>query len=116
MTPKILSNYEKTNAENVKDLLNRRQSHLKNASIDDDSNATTVKGLYEKAKKQGQGPLYDINDSSKYKEKETIPTANLGPAAEKPAEIIDNSAAAESVDTPDYQQIVKQADEKKKTE
>lgn len=55
MTPKILASYEKANSENVKDLLNRRQSHLKNMVGDDDAFATTVKGLYDKAKKQGEG-------------------------------------------------------------
>jgi small subunit ribosomal protein S8 len=50
MTPKILSSYEKANSENVKELLNRRQQHLKNASLDNDMNTSTVKGLYEKAK------------------------------------------------------------------
>ena len=117
MTPKILSSYEKANAENVKDLLNRRQNHLKNASIDTDTNATTVKGLYEKAKKQAEGPLYDVNETSRYQDKNAIPEASVTVGgtlsnSNDRNETIEPSAAAEAVDVPDYQQIIDQANQK----
>lgn len=97
MTPKILASYEKTNPENVKDLLNRRQSHLKNMVGDDDAFATTVKGLYDKAKKQSEGPLYDVSETEKYKSRNEA----IG---------IDNSVPA--VDAPDYQEILQKAENK----
>lgn len=97
MTPKILASYEKTNPENVKDLLNRRQSHLKNVVGEDDAFGTTVKGLYDKAKKQSEGPLYDTTETEKYKSRNEA----IG---------VDNSIPA--VETPDYQDIVKQAENK----
>lgn len=61
MTPRILANYQADNAANVKDLLNRRSHHLKNAVGDEDPFGTTVKGIYEKVKKQENGPLYKDN-------------------------------------------------------
>lgn len=100
MTPKILASYEKTNPENVKDLLNRRQAHLKNMVGEDDAFATTVKGLYDKAKKQGEGPLYDTSETQKYKDRnEAVPTA------------IDDSIPA-AVEAPDYQEIIQKAENK----
>lgn len=120
MTPKILSSYEKANAENVKELLNRRQQHLKNASLDNDMNSSTVKGLYDKAKKQAEGPLYDVNETSKFKEKVEIPSANTTSmggglsAANDTKEVvtpIDDRAASEGVDSPDYQQLLNQVNE-----
>lgn len=117
MTPKILSSYEKANAENVKDLLNRRQAHLKNASLDSDVNATTIKSLYEKAKKQEAGPLYDVKETSKYQTKPMIPEAEVGPSmnggsnddlSAPQASNLKDSDAIESVEAPDYQTIVNQ--------
>ena len=67
LTPKILSSYEKTVSAKVKDLLNRRSKHLKDVLGENDPFGTTVKGLYEKVKKQEQGPLYDLEDAEKYK-------------------------------------------------
>jgi len=61
MTPRILANYQADNATNVKDLLNRRSHHLKNAVGEEDPFGTTVKGIYEKVKKQEKGPLYKDN-------------------------------------------------------
>lgn len=102
MTPKILASYEKTNPENVKDLLNRRQAHLKNMVGDDDGFATTVKGLYDKAKKQEEGPLYDKTESDKYKSRND---ANNG--------LDSASNAVDAVDaTPDYVEIVKKSESK----
>ena len=67
LTPKILSTSEGDAAENVQDLLNRRNAHLKDILKSDDPFKTTAKGLYEKAQRQEKGPLYNvkhnINDS-----------------------------------------------------
>ncbi len=106
MTPKILAPYEKGNSENVKDLLNRRQAHLKNSLTGEDPFGTTVKGLYDKAKKQGQGPLYDTAETSKYKERNQLPESQ-GIEADK-----NNEAASPQIDAPDYQQIIQNANEK----
>jgi general secretion pathway protein D len=106
MTPKILAPYEKGNSENVKDLLNRRQAHLKNTLTGEDPFGTTVKGLYDKAKKQGQGPLYDTAETSKYKERNQLPESQ-GIEADK-----NNEAASPQIDAPDYQQIIQNANEK----
>lgn len=67
LTPRILANYQRDNAKNVKDLLNRRKSHLESAIGEDDPFGTTTKGLYEKAKKQQKGPLYDEADRKNYR-------------------------------------------------
>jgi general secretion pathway protein D len=106
MTPKILAPYEKGNAENVKDLLNRRQAHLKNTIGDDDAFATTAKGLYEKAKKQGQGPLYDIAETSKYQERNQLPEA-MQEGNDKNTE-----TTSPQLDAPDYQQIIQKSNDK----
>ena len=106
MTPKILAPYEKGNSENVKDLLNRRQAHLKNAVGDDDPFATTVKGLYDKAKKQGQGPLYDTTETAKYQERNQLPEA-VGVETDRNAEPV-----SPQIDAPDYQQIIQNANDK----
>lgn len=102
MTPKILASYEKTNPENVKDLLNRRQAHLKNMVGDDDGFATTVKGLYDKAKKQEEGPLYDKTESDKYKSRNDA--INGLESASNTVDAVDA--------TPDYVDIVKKAESK----
>jgi general secretion pathway protein D len=102
MTPKILASYEKTNPENVKDLLNRRQAHLKNMVGDDDGFATTVKGLYDKAKKQEEGPLYDKTESDKYKSRNDA--INGLDSASNSVDAVDS--------TPDYVEIVKKSEAK----
>lgn len=102
MTPKILASYEKTNSENVKDLLNRRQSHLKNMTSDDDAFSTTVKGLYEKAKKQSEGPLYDTSESSQYRENNnsnSVPDVTMN----------DDLLNAPPAEAPNYQDILQKA-------
>lgn len=99
MTPKILAPYEKGNSENVKDLLNRRQAHLKNTVSDDDAFATTAKGLYDKAKRQGEGPLYDVAETAKYQERNQLPQES-------------NETLPAQIDAPDYQQIIQKANEK----
>ncbi|MFA6237527.1 MAG: type II secretion system secretin GspD [Bacteriovorax sp.] len=100
MTPKILAPYEKGNSENVKDLLNRRQAHLKNTVSDNDAFATTAKGLYDKAKKQGEGPLYDTAETARYQERNQLPEATT------------NESIPDAIEAPDYQQIIQKANEK----
>jgi general secretion pathway protein D len=110
MTPKILANYEKSNAENVKDILNRRQNHLKNAAVDDEAFSTTVKSLYDKAKKQEKAPLYDVNELNKYKDKNDIPETNFSGSMNSSSSGNGNNAA-QNEDVPDYQGIVNQINE-----
>ncbi len=110
MTPKILAPYEKGNAENVKDLLNRRQAHLKNTVGDDDAFATTAKGLYDKAKKQGEGPLYDTSETAKYIERNQMPDSSSIEGA--PNRNTEQPTANEAETTPDYQQIIQKAGDK----
>jgi len=66
LTPKILDSYQETVADTVKDVLNRRSSHLNEAIGEEDPFGSTVKGLYEKAGEQKKGPLYDKEKASKY--------------------------------------------------
>jgi general secretion pathway protein D len=111
MTPKILASYEKTNSENVKDLLNRRQSHLKNMVGDDDAFSTTVKGLYDKAKKQGEGPLYDTTETQKYKDRNSATGLGMAPGTSGATAEADNDLLA-PVEPPNYQDIIQQAESK----
>lgn len=104
MTPRILSPYEKANSENVKDLLNRRQAHLKNVVKDDDAFNTTVKGIYEKAKKQEEGPLYNKEDVHRID-----PTPSDRNAEEANLE---NEFGSVDLSEPNYQEISKQVDAK----
>jgi general secretion pathway protein D len=68
LTPRILANNQVSNARNIKDLLNRRSAHLKDAVEGKDPFGTTVKGLFDKAGKQEQGPLYDEADAKRYRD------------------------------------------------
>jgi general secretion pathway protein D len=102
MTPKILASYEKTNPENVKDLLNRRQAHLKNAIGDDDSFAATAKGIYDKANRQAEGPLYDAKEVAKFQDRNNEEAAS--PTTEQ--------NQADPTEPPNYQDIVKKAETK----
>ncbi|MBI2521171.1 MAG: type II secretion system secretin GspD [Bdellovibrio sp.] len=67
MTPKIMDSYQKTVANTVKDVLNRRTGHIKDVVGEDDPYLGTVKALYDKANKQEAGPLYDPAASSIYR-------------------------------------------------
>ncbi len=101
LTPRILANYQKDNAANVKDILNRRSNHLKKAVGEEDPFGTTVKGLYEKVQKQEQGPLYDDSDRN-YKE-----------TNENQDGIGGMSPLDELADVPNYQEIVQEVKETK---
>ncbi|MDD0852302.1 type II secretion system secretin GspD [Halobacteriovorax sp. GB3] len=65
LTPRIVSSYYGA-ADNVQDILNRRHHHLKDTMGEEDPFGTTVKGLYEKVKKQKDGPLYDEKENKKF--------------------------------------------------
>lgn len=106
LTPKILTSYEKATAGTVKDLLNRRATHLKPTHADEDPFATTVKGLYEKAKKQEQGPLYDKSETDKYRQNNEGP--GIGTEAEMDAVLEIDPLASDNpdVDAPDYGMII----------
>lgn len=110
MTPKILASYEKENSANVKDLLNRRQSHLKNITDDKDAFHTTVKGLYDKASKQAEGPLYDKTELDKFNNGKKI---NEDEEVNVEAQLNDKADFAPNVDAPDYQEILKKAETNK---
>lgn len=103
LTPKILTSYEKTAAANTKDILNRRSSHLKSVVGEDDPFAATAKGLYQKAEKQDQGPLYDAEDAERYK--------RLNEKHDQETQNIENESAEAINDqnVPNYQDIVKKA-------
>ena len=59
LTPKIMASYQKETASTVKELLNRRNIHMKNTLGKEDPFASAAKALYEKADRQGQGPLFE---------------------------------------------------------
>ena len=73
LTPRIMSPYQKSVANTTKDVLARRNAHLKGALGEEDPYRTTVKGLYEKAEKQAEGPLYDLEDAKRYKQENEGP-------------------------------------------
>lgn len=68
LTPKILANQEAATAETLQDVLNRRNSHLKDVLGNDDPFNATARSLYDKAQRQKEGPLYDEEDASRYKQ------------------------------------------------
>ena len=65
MTPRILANYQKDSARNTRDLLDRRATHLKDV-IRNDAFEGTAKELYDKSKRQEEGPLYNLKEGEKY--------------------------------------------------
>ena len=70
LTPQILSPYEKTAGPMLKDSLNRRAAHLKNVYGEDDPFKATAKGLFEKAKRQSERPLYDEIEGGRFYQKQ----------------------------------------------
>lgn len=97
LTPRILANYQEDAAENVKDVLNRRSNHLQGEIGADDPFGTTVRGIYDKAGRQGQGPLFD-QGSRQFNPDELVDpdTANVNP---------------DEFDVPNYGQIMQQIDQ-----
>lgn len=111
LTPRIIASYDKAQPANMKDVLNRRANHMKDTLGEDDPFGSTVKGLYEKAKKQEAGPLYDPEEANKFrKENEKLDQEENSIELPKTEEL---SAKNDST-TPNYQEIVKQVEETKK--
>ena len=102
LTPKILASYEETSADHLKDVVNRRAAHLKDIIGDDDPFATTNKGLFEKAKKQKEGPLYNPGSSI---QDGTIKSENL----EEVEDVPPPADSAQSLEVPNYGEVVQQA-------
>jgi len=102
LTPKIMDSYQKTVATTVKDVLNRRAGHLKDAIGEDDPHIGAVKGLYEKAKRQEQGPLYDQDASKIYRNNNEAPQGITPDGTETESEVEPVSA---EIETPDYNAI-----------
>ena len=69
LTPRILTNYQgqQDSARNTRNLINRRASHLK-TSDKQDPFAHTAKGIYDKTKKQEEGPLYNLEEQQRYQQ------------------------------------------------
>ncbi|MFG1515740.1 hypothetical protein ABMA71_14075, partial [Halobacteriovorax sp. ZH3_bin.1] len=95
LTPKILDNYQEDVASTVKESLNRRASHLKEFHGEKDPFKSTAKGLYNKAQKQEQGPLYDEQRNKYYKQQNH------------------DSVMNDSVIEPSYKDIVQKVNAKK---
>lgn len=95
LTPRILANYQRDSADNVKDVLNRRSHHLESSIGGDDPFGSTAKGIYDKARRQGQGPLFDENDRQEFDNPygENTNIDQIDP---------------EEFETPDYSQIIQQ--------
>lgn len=109
LTPKILASYQKTAAKNLKDVLNRRSVHLENALIDDDAFASTTKGLFLKAKKQDEGPLYDKDSSLEYIQNNSADGIGRDGRNEDDEEIQEGAQGRNHVDdatVPNYEEIV----------
>ena len=86
LTPKILANYQRDAASTVKDLLNRRNHHLKDVQGEDDPFNTSVKGLYEKMDRQQEAPLYDEAETQQFRDTNEGP--GIGDSEMAPKEII----------------------------
>lgn len=102
LTPRIMSPYQKSVANTTKDVLARRNAHLKTALGEDDPYRTTVKGLYEKAEKQEKGPLYDREEALRYQQQNEAP--GVGGEDEDVRDLIFGNDQAE-LEVPAYDQI-----------
>lgn len=98
MTPRILAPYGKTASANTKEVLNKRAQAVKGMFDADetDPNAKAMGDLAAKLDKQAEGPLYDMEDASHYK--------NLNDEDSRPE---DDYGDTKETDTPDYQEIIK---------
>lgn len=112
LTPKILAPYEKTAAKTLKDVLNRRSVHLKDVYEGDDPFASTAKGLYEKAKKQNEGPLFDKEDSQRFIEENE--KGNVDSYENEQGEARPSTPRPQDEQEPNYGEILKNVEEKKK--
>ncbi|WP_127717311.1 type II secretion system secretin GspD [Halobacteriovorax sp. HLS] len=106
LTPKIIDVYNTANAKNVQDQLNRRSTHLKNALGEKDPFASTAKGLYDKAKRQEEGPLYDEEEAGKYRRE------NEGPGIGDDKKKMEDPLLGDSEQVPNYNVIVQKVKSK----
>lgn len=110
LTPKILANHEEEAAATVKDVLNRRNAHLKDVLGNDDPFNSTARALYDKAVRQSQGPLYDVKEAERYRQQneEGVPREsdrNFDPFNER---ALFDSGEPGDFDTPDYLSIMQE--------
>jgi len=116
LTPKIIASYAKDSSSVVKDVLNRRNAHLKDYIGDDDLHATTSKGLFEKAKKQEDGPLYDVDEASKYhRSNEESGIGRFDEPEDDSTPTATEKIDAASLVEPNYQEIMQKAQNKEIT-
>lgn len=114
LTPKILTNFESETAETLKDVLNRRNAHLKDVLGNDDPFNSTARGLYDKAVRQGEGPLYNENEASRYRDQNEMYQEEK---EEKERQFQNERALFEpspeaQVEKPDYQAILQEVQSK----
>lgn len=107
LTPKILSPYESETAGTVKDVLNRRSTHLQDVQSEDDPFLSTAKGLYDKADEQAVRPLYDLEAAKKYRDQNATNTGVQGGSG---------AAAEGDYEVPNYRNILKDSQAKKKNQ
>ena len=109
LTPRIMSPYQKSVANTNKDVLARRNAHLKGTLGEDDPYRSTVKGLYEKSEKQEKGPLYDAKEAKRFLEENE--KSGVG-TDEEVENLIFESDRAE-LEVPEYKEILQEVQEVK---
>lgn len=109
LTPKILSPYESETASTVKDVLNRRSTHLQDVQSEDDPFLSTAKGLYDKADEQAVRPLYDLEAAKKYRDQNE---KNSGVSGGGSA----GTTSKGDYEVPNYRNILKESQAKKKNQ
>ena len=108
LTPRILSDYSRDSSAQMRDLLNRRSGQLKEALGDDDPFASAVKGLYDKAVKQGETPNPVDHLNSEEGESQEPPEEELDMAPSSEEDLAQNSFEA-----PDYAAILQNVNHQK---
>ena len=89
----------------MKNLLNRRNVHLKGAMGENDPFKTTVKGLYQKANDQEKGPLFDEEDGKEYRDNDDFQT-NSGNSN------LNKKTTGKGLDIPNYKAILQRVQKK----
>lgn len=112
LTPKILDAKQVAAAKTVKDLLNRRSVHLQEVLGEEDSFKGTVKGLYDKAVKQENGPLYDQEDAARYRDSNQSSEGIQGQSQDEDLDLLDGSTPDQGFVAPDYKSIMDQVNQK----
>lgn len=122
MTPRILANYQLSSAEITRGVINRRANHLEHKT-NRDPFLKTAKSIYDKVKKQSEGPLYDVDEAQKYhrqnegpgiqgqKEEELENQSENGDEWENDEEMESDQTVFE---IPDYQNIIREINKNSK--